>query len=59
MGYYELCNDNSHFLGLLAKNKRDEEIFDKRYRELKEWERRMDYYNKEITFNDILENLEF
>lgn len=54
MGYYELCNNMEHFLGLLSKNKKDIEIFERRYNELVKWEKILDYYNREVIIEDIL-----
>ena len=58
-GYYELCNSIEHFEGIISKNKKDLEIFKKRKKELEIWLEKLDYYNKEITFNDILSKIRF
>ena len=58
-GYYELCNSLEHFQGIISENKKDLEIFKKRKKELEIWLEKLDYYNKEITFNDILSKIRF
>ena len=58
-GYYELCNSLEHFEGIISENKKDLEIFKKRKTELEIWLEKLDYYNKEITFNDILSKIRF
>ena len=58
-GYYELCNSLEHFEGIISENKKDLEIFKKRKKELEIWLKKLDYYNKEITFNDILSKIRF
>ena len=58
-GYYELCNSLEHFEGIISENKKDLEIFKKRKKELEIWLEKLDYYNKEITFNDILSKIKF
>lgn len=58
-GYYELCNSLEHFEGIISENKKDLEIFKKRKKELEIWLEKLDYYNKEITFNDILSKIRF
>ena len=58
-GYYELCNSLEHFEGIILENKKDLEIFKKRKKELEIWLEKLDYYNKEITFNDILSKIRF
>ena len=58
-GYYELCNLPEHFEGIISTNKKDLEIFRKRKNELEIWLEKLDYYNKEITFNDILSKIKF
>lgn len=49
-GYYKLCNLPEHFEGIVLGNKKDLEIFKKRKKELELWLEKLDYYNKEITF---------
>ena len=58
-GYYELCNSLEHFEGIISENKKDLEILKKRKKELEIWLEKLDYYNKEITFNDILSKIRF
>ena len=58
-GYYELCDSLEHFEGIISENKKDLEIFKKRKKELEIWLKKLDYYNKEITFNDILSKIKF
>ena len=58
-GYYELCDSLEHFEGIISENKKDLEIFKKRKKELEIWLEKLDYYNKEITFNDILSKIRF
>ena len=58
-GYYELCNSLEHFEGIISENKKYLEIFKKRKKELEIWLEKLDYYNKEITFNDILSKIRF
>jgi len=58
-GYYELCDSLEHFEGIISENKKDLEIFKKRKKELEIWLEKLDYYNKEITFNDILSKIKF
>lgn len=58
-GYYELCDSLEHFEGIISENKKDLEIFKKRKKELEIWLKKLDYYNKEITFNDILSKIRF
>ena len=58
-GYYELCNSLEHFEGIILENKKDLEILKKRKKELEIWLEKLDYYNKEITFNDILSKIRF
>ena len=58
-GYYELCNSLEHFEGIISENKKDLEILKKRKKELEIWLEKLDYYNKEITFNDILSKIIF
>ena len=38
-------------------NKKDLEIFKKRKKELELWLEKLDYYNKEITFEKILSKI--
>ena len=40
-------------------NKKDLEIFKKRKKELELWLEKLDYYNKEITFEKILSEIKF
>ena len=58
-GYYELCNLPEHFEGIMLGNKKDLdlEIFKKRKKELELWLEKLDYYNKEITFEKILSKI--
>ena len=56
-GYYELCNLPEHFEGIISRNKKDLEIFRKRKNELEIWLEKLDYYNKEITFEKILSKI--
>ena len=56
-GYYELCNLPKHFEGIILGNKKDLEIFKKRKKELELWLEKLDYYNKEITFEKILSKI--
>ena len=56
-GYYELCNLPEHFEGIILGNKKDLEIFKKRKKELELWLEKLDYYNKEITFEKILSKI--
>ena len=58
-GYYELCNLPEHFEGIMLGNKKDLEIFKKRKKELELWLEKLDYYNKEITFEKILSKIKF
>ena len=58
-GYYELCNSLEHFEGIISENKKDLDILKKRKKELEIWLEKLDYYNKEITFNDILSKIRF
>ena len=58
-GYYELCDSLEHFEGIISENKKDLEILKKRKKELEIWLEKLDYYNKEITFNDILSKIRF
>ena len=58
-GYYELCNSLEHFEGIISENIKDLEILKKRKKELEIWLEKLDYYNKEITFNDILSKIRF
>ena len=58
-GYYELCNSLEHFEGIISENKKDLEILKKRKKELEIWLEKLDYYNKEVTFNDILSKIKF
>lgn len=59
MGYHELVDDKKHFVGLRNNREKDIEIFEKRYNEIREWEKQLDYYNKEITYEDILSKIDF
>ena len=59
MGYYELVNSFEHFYGLRKRKVEDIEIFEKRYEELEEWEKTLNYYDNEITLEDILSKIEF
>ena len=56
-GYYELCTLPEHFEGIMLENKKDLEIFKKRKKELELWLEKLDYYNKEITFEKILSKI--
>ena len=56
-GYYELCTLPEHFEGIMLGNKKDLEIFKKRKKELELWLEKLDYYNKEITFEKILSKI--
>ena len=58
-GYYELCDSLEHFEEIISENKKDLEIFKKRKKELEIWLKKLDYYNKEIIFNDILSKIRF
>ena len=40
-------------------NKKDLKIFKKRKKELELWLEKLDYYNKEITFEKILSEIKF
>lgn len=59
MGYYELVNDINHFEGLINNEEKDIKIFFDRYKEIKNWEKQLNYYSNEITFNDILSKIQF
>ena len=58
-GYYELCNLPEHFEGIILGNKKDLEIFKKRKKEIELWSEKLNYYNKEITFEKILSKIKF